>query len=293
MPWIKVDDHYDEHPKFARAGPLGVVMWLAGLAYCNRNLTDGFIPWSVARSLVAWEYLRPAPDGAERDLIWSVGAATGMHGQDVDCAFVIDLLLDSGLWAEAAGGYLVHDYGDYQPTKEDILSERKAWAERKAKSRRDSARDSRADSPRESRARHTRPVPVPVPVPVPTGSSEPVARDGLPNLDGEALAALEAASGHVASMAGDKTLNEYDRLVGDHGLPAVVVAFGSLANGKRMTARQLVWGAVKVLEPFVSDRVAADTPVPTKPFVPRKLEPWEQEFRDAVELQNAAARGDS
>jgi len=109
------------------------------------------------------------------------------------------------------------------------------------------------------------------------------ARDGLANLDRDALAALETASGHPASMAGDKTLNEYDRLVGDHGLPAVVAAFGGLANGKRLTARQLVWGAVKVLEPFISDRVAADTPAGVKPFVPRKLEPWEQEYRDAIQ----------
>jgi len=117
-----------------------------------------------------------------------------------------------------------------------------------------------------------------------TRQDEPsIARDGLANLDRDALAALETASGHPASMAGDKTLNEYDRLVGDHGLPAVVAAFGSLANGKRMTARQLVWGAVKVLEPFISDRVAADTPASSKPFVPRKLEPWEQEYRDAIQ----------
>jgi hypothetical protein len=116
--------------------------------------------------------------------------------------------------------------------------------------------------------------------------SRALSRDGLPNLGPDELAALETATGHVASMAGDKTLGEYDRLVGDHGLPAVVEAFGSIAKGKRMTARQLVWGAVKILEPFISDRAAADTPAPVKPFVPRKLEPWEQEYRDAIAARN-------
>jgi hypothetical protein len=114
-------------------------------------------------------------------------------------------------------------------------------------------------------------------------------REGLPNLDREALAALETATGHVASMAGDKTLNEYDRLVGDHGLPAIVAAFGSLANGKRMTARQLVWGAVKVLEPFVKE---APPPEP-KPFKPRKREPWEQELHDAIAVRESAVRGEA
>ena len=28
MPWIKVDDHFDEHPKIAKCGPLGIAMWL-------------------------------------------------------------------------------------------------------------------------------------------------------------------------------------------------------------------------------------------------------------------------
>ena len=62
MAWVKIDDHFDEHPKIAQAGPLAVAVWLAGLAYCNRNLTDGFIPWSKAQGLVSWQFL-----GAESD----------------------------------------------------------------------------------------------------------------------------------------------------------------------------------------------------------------------------------
>jgi len=158
MPWIRIDDHYDEHPKFARAGPLGVVMWLAGLAYCNRNLTDGFIPWNVARRLVSWEFLMTEGD---RDLIWDVAIGTGMHGQEVDCPLVIELLLSAGLWTEEAGGYRVHDYSDFQPTKAQVVAERAS----KAAAGRAGGIAAAAARATAGAVAKSKPVPVPNPVP--------------------------------------------------------------------------------------------------------------------------------
>lgn len=175
MPWIRIDDHYDEHPKFARAGPLGVVMWLAGLAYCNRNLTDGFIPWAVARSLVSWEFLRPAQDDPKRELIWTVALGTGMHGEDVACPLVIDLLVDAGLWDEVDGGYRVHDYADFQPTRATVIAERakkvaagQAGGIAAAKARAKARRRPRAKPPAVAQSK-PKPVPNPVPVSVSQG----------------------------------------------------------------------------------------------------------------------------
>ena len=31
MPWVRLDDHFDEHPKLAEAGPLGLALWVAGM----------------------------------------------------------------------------------------------------------------------------------------------------------------------------------------------------------------------------------------------------------------------
>jgi hypothetical protein len=81
--------------------------------------------------------------------------------------------------------------------------------------------------------------------------NEPNARDGLPSLTAEAVRALEERTGHTWSQAGERQLSEYDRLIGDHGLEAVCGAMDAVANGKRMTARQLIWPAMKLLEPFV------------------------------------------
>jgi hypothetical protein len=81
--------------------------------------------------------------------------------------------------------------------------------------------------------------------------------EGLPSLTPEAIAVLERATGSTAYAAGDKQLQEFDRLVGTHGLDAVARAFDGIRKGKAMTARQLVWGAVKVLEPIPDGKQAA------------------------------------
>ena len=128
MAWVKIDDHFDEHPKLAVVGPLGWGVWLAGLAYCNRNLTDGFIPLEVAESIGGrWRIRVPVADG--REAVWTVSVACGMQGQDLETEWVIGVLVRAGLWEEAQDGYRVHDYSDYQPTKAETLALRAKRAE--------------------------------------------------------------------------------------------------------------------------------------------------------------------
>lgn len=79
-------------------------------------------------------------------------------------------------------------------------------------------------------------------------------RDGLPNLTPEAITALEERTGRTVGQAGERQLSEYDELIESHGLEAVCAAMDSLANGKPLSARQLVWGAMKLLEPMIDTR---------------------------------------
>jgi hypothetical protein len=83
--------------------------------------------------------------------------------------------------------------------------------------------------------------------------------DGLPHLTPEAVKVLENWTQRPWSQAGQKQLGEFDRLVGDYGLAAVVTAFGKVPqNGTPLTARQLIWPAMRILEPFpVLDSKAA------------------------------------
>ena len=137
MVWVRIDDRYAENPKIVEAGPLCVALWLAGLAYCNRNLTDGFIPWSTARTLVDWEY-------AERDgRQITIAISCGIGGEDLTSNAVIKRLVEVGLWDVVRDGtepkhlrvkgYQVHDYEQYQPSRAQVLKERELTAKRVSK----------------------------------------------------------------------------------------------------------------------------------------------------------------
>lgn len=170
MPWIRIDDHFDEHPKLAAAGPLGWAMWLAGLAYCNRNLTDGFIPWSIAGNLVSWDYL----DATGPTRIYIGGPDSVSEEGAVSSEYVIVVLCNVGLWDKVTGGYRVHDFDQYQPTKAVIMAER---AKKVAAGTAGGVATATARAQALATApdvAQSKPVPKPVPVPVPVPVSNPV-----------------------------------------------------------------------------------------------------------------------
>lgn len=112
MPWVRIDDHFPEHPKIARLGPDAPLcgwLWLCGLAYCNRQLTDGRIPKSFL--------LRLADFGLSRDR------------DDLTVESAAEMLVIVGLWEEDERDYIVHHYDQYQPTRAQIEAERRAKAE--------------------------------------------------------------------------------------------------------------------------------------------------------------------
>ena len=130
MAWVKVDDQIDQHPKVVQAGPLALALYVAGLAYCNRSLTDGFIPSSVARRLVDWQ----ATDKAGNE--WALAYVDQQGGTaTVNSVSVINSLVEFGLWDRASGGYRVHDYEHYQPTRAQVQARRAGTRDRVRKHR--------------------------------------------------------------------------------------------------------------------------------------------------------------
>ena len=104
MAWLRIDDRVRTHPKIAEAGPAAAWLWFCGICYCREHLTDGVIPRSVVSSLAM---NLPLPlKHAER-------------------------LCAVGLWHSTAGGYLVHDFLDWNPSRADVETARKADLERK------------------------------------------------------------------------------------------------------------------------------------------------------------------
>jgi len=101
MPWIKLDDEFAEHPKVEALGNEAFRLHLMALCYCGKHLTDGRIPrgWATRR--------------ASADVL-----AELEHG---------------GLWQPADDGWVIHDYLDYNPTREQALDlkEKRSTAGRK------------------------------------------------------------------------------------------------------------------------------------------------------------------
>ncbi len=109
LSWIRLDDHFAEHPKIKEIGPLGLVLQVRALCYCSRYLTDGFLPDTVLKSLLT-EFA---------DWNGVVG------GNDWPAKMV-----KAGLWKSAQkkgiSGWIIHDYLDYNPSKSLIGKRRKA-----------------------------------------------------------------------------------------------------------------------------------------------------------------------
>ncbi len=108
MPWVRLDDQFPHHPKVVSVGPLGIAMQVVGLCYCNQFLTDGFIPTSAIPTFM---------DFTELD-------ANAFNGRGGVCWIAVQKLLDAGMWEEAEGGYRIHDYLEYQPSKASIEAEK-------------------------------------------------------------------------------------------------------------------------------------------------------------------------
>jgi hypothetical protein len=130
--WVKLHDRFDEDPKVVEAGPLGVALWVASIAYSNRNLTDGWVPMAMARRMVAWD-----GDGST-STSWPDGTFLVAHGGvpvPVGFAYVADVLVRAGLWEIEEGGFRISNYLRYQPSRDAVLALREQAAARQARLR--------------------------------------------------------------------------------------------------------------------------------------------------------------
>ena len=134
MTWIRLDDNFADHPKVAAAGPLAGWVHVCGLVYCGRFLTDGFVPGNIALRLADFDGLGIATGGIR-------GVAE--FGHDITMAELIERLVEVGLWEPCEGGYMIHDYLDYNPTREQVLNDREDRARRGSLGGQKSARQRR------------------------------------------------------------------------------------------------------------------------------------------------------
>jgi hypothetical protein len=109
--WVRVDDDFYDHDKFVDLTLSAMGLWVALLAWSNSNLKDGYIPWIIPTRL-----------GATADVLQEL----------IDAG-----LLDAG--REFQGGYVIHDYHDFQPSSEEVTAKRDELAAKRAEAGRKGA----------------------------------------------------------------------------------------------------------------------------------------------------------
>lgn len=166
MTWVKLDDRITEHPKVIETGPFGLALFVASIAYCNRNLTDGFVPRSAMATMLPTQWVDLD------DVIWTAAAHSGHRGEDFDCLAFAEVLVDAALFDKAPAGFWIHDYLDYQPSKDEVLALREVRADAgrrgglaKAKARPKQAASKGSSKEPSKPEANLKPVPVPVPDP--------------------------------------------------------------------------------------------------------------------------------
>lgn len=114
--WIRLDDQMFDHPKtlaLVDDDVRAALLHIAAICWCSRFSTDGAIPGAAFPSL----------------------AAKVAAGQDQ-----ARVLVDHGHWKPTETGWQIHDYLDWQQSKEEVEAKRAQDRERKRRQR-DKERD--------------------------------------------------------------------------------------------------------------------------------------------------------
>lgn len=186
MSWVRLDDSMPDSVKVEALSDAAFRVYVKGICYCSRLLTDGFIPDSKVR-----EFTRGKPS------IVKELTAPRSSGPDKE---------PTQLWLRVDDGYVIHDYLEYNPTREKVLTKRAEDSARKARGKKTDSAGTRARST-------SHPIP-----------SHPdrttTTREGgeLSRLD--RVAANFAEFGHVTAG----TVRAMDDSVSDYGIDAVELA---------------------------------------------------------------------
>jgi hypothetical protein len=103
MPYLNLDDNFADHPKVDALTDGAFRLHVAGLLYCAKNLTDGFIDERRVSRLT--RTYKPA---------------------------YLAELVDAAMWLRVLGGYDLHDYLDWNKGKAWWDEKREKDAKRKA-----------------------------------------------------------------------------------------------------------------------------------------------------------------
>ena len=107
MAWVRIDDQFHGHPKVRaawEAEPAAVGLEVVALSHAAAYLTDGYVDEIFVRS-------------------WF--RSSGRRRRAVNA------LVDTGLWIPNGSGWQIHDYLEYNDSRERVLEKRRIDAARK------------------------------------------------------------------------------------------------------------------------------------------------------------------
>lgn len=102
MPWARIDDRANSDAKLLALSDSAYRMWVAGLIFCQANLTDGFIPKDAIQTFGVRARNKTA---LVRELTKAV-------------------LGKRPLWQAVDGGWMFNDFHDWNDSREVVLKKR-------------------------------------------------------------------------------------------------------------------------------------------------------------------------
>lgn len=100
MPWVRIDENAIDHPKVLLLSDGAFRLWVESLAHCQRFLTDGVIGNASLRGLRNYSQKRR------------------------------ECIVSAGLWDETPHGIHIHDYLQWNDTREQVLHARESGKRR-------------------------------------------------------------------------------------------------------------------------------------------------------------------
>lgn len=132
MPWVRIDDDFLTNPKTRGAGPDGRELFLSSWLWCAKQLNDGLFR---AEDLPVIAALAEVPSSVGERLV----AVKLWHPEGYDCPKCRGV---EQTMPVPAGYIAVHEYLERNPSRQQVIADREAAAERQRKSREKSRRDS-------------------------------------------------------------------------------------------------------------------------------------------------------
>ena len=105
MTWVRLDDTFGNHPKFydSPLGALCQLLQIRAICYASQHLTDGRLPANILDQLTAGFDVAIIGDDLASERQWS------------------EEMVAAKLWEPRKGGFMIHDYLKYNPSKKEVL----------------------------------------------------------------------------------------------------------------------------------------------------------------------------